>query len=103
VEVLTLRRNRDGEVSLRFLMKELGRRGILSILLEGGPTLNAAALEERIVDRVLLFLAPKIVGGREAPGMIGGEGALRMKNARGVEILKVRRMGPDWMFEGRPA
>jgi diaminohydroxyphosphoribosylaminopyrimidine deaminase/5-amino-6-(5-phosphoribosylamino)uracil reductase len=103
VEVLTVRRNRDGEVSLRFLMKELGRRGILSILLEGGPTLNAAALEERIVDRVLLFLAPKIVGGREAPGMIGGEGALRMKNARGVEILKVRRMGPDWMFEGRPA
>ncbi len=88
---------------MRSLMKELGRRGVLSILLEGGPTLNASALEDKVVDRILLFLAPKIIGGREAPGMIGGKGVLRMKDAPGVEILKVRRLGPDWVIEARPA
>ena len=101
VEVLVIGGGQDGQVHLRALMKELGRRGVLSILLEGGPTLNASALEERVVDRILLFLAPKIIGGKEAPGMIGGKGVLRVKDARRTEILKARRLGPDLVIEGR--
>jgi diaminohydroxyphosphoribosylaminopyrimidine deaminase/5-amino-6-(5-phosphoribosylamino)uracil reductase len=101
VEVLVIGGGQDGQVSLRSLMKELGRRGVLSILLEGGPTLNASALQERVVDRILLFLAPKIIGGKEAPGMIGGKGVLRVKDARRTEILKARRLGPDLVIEGR--
>ena len=103
VEVLVIRGDQAGRVRLRPLVKELGRRGILSILLEGGPTLNASALVEKVVDRILLFLAPKIIGGKEAPGMIGGKGALRVKDARRVEILKIRRMGPDLVIEGKLA
>ena len=103
VEVLVIRGDQAGRVRLRPLVKELGRRGVLSILLEGGPTLNASALEEKVVDRILLFLAPKIIGGKEAPGMIGGKGALRVKDARRVEILKIRRMGPDLVIEGKLA
>ena len=103
VEVLVVPGDQKGRVRLRPLVKELGRRGVLSILLEGGPTLNASALEEKVVDRILLFMAPKVIGGREAPGMIGGKGALRVKDARRVEILKIRRMGPDVLIEGRPA
>jgi diaminohydroxyphosphoribosylaminopyrimidine deaminase/5-amino-6-(5-phosphoribosylamino)uracil reductase len=102
VKVLVIKGNRQGRVKLRSLMKKLGALGIQSVLLEGGPTLNASALEERIVDRILLLVAPKIIGGREAPGMIGGEGVWRMKNARPAEILKVRRMGPDLMIEAKP-
>ena len=102
VKVLVTRGDRRGRVKLRPLMRELRRMGIQSVLLEGGPTLNAGALEERIVDRILLFVAPKIVGGREAPQMVGGEGVWRMKNARQAEILRVRRIGPDLMIEAKP-
>jgi diaminohydroxyphosphoribosylaminopyrimidine deaminase/5-amino-6-(5-phosphoribosylamino)uracil reductase len=102
VEVLIVRRNRQGRVSLLALLKELGSRGIQSILLEGGPTLNASAWEEKIVDRVLLFIGPKVIGGRETPGMMGGEGVGRVKNARKVEFLRVRRVGPDLMLEAKP-
>jgi diaminohydroxyphosphoribosylaminopyrimidine deaminase/5-amino-6-(5-phosphoribosylamino)uracil reductase len=102
LEVLVVKSRKSGEVSLGALMEELGRRGILSILLEGGPTLNAGALEEKIVDRVLLFVAPKIIGGKKAPGMIGGKGVLRAKEALGMETLKMHRVGTDVMIEGKP-
>ena len=102
LEVLTVESRKSGEVSLGALMGELGRRGILSLLLEGGPTLNATALGEKIVDRVLLFVAPKIIGGEKAPGMIGGKGVSRAKRALGMEILRVRRIGADVMIEGKP-
>ena len=102
LEVLVVKNRKTGEVSLGALMEELGRRGILTILLEGGPTLNAGALEEKIVDRVLLFLAPKIIGGKKAPGMIGGKGILRVREALGIEVLQVHKTGTDVMIEGRP-
>jgi diaminohydroxyphosphoribosylaminopyrimidine deaminase/5-amino-6-(5-phosphoribosylamino)uracil reductase len=102
MEVLIVRRDRQGGVSLVALLKELGSRGVQSILLEGGPTLNASAWGEKIVDRVLLFIAPKVIGGRETPGMMGGEGAGKVKNARKVEFLRVRKMGPDLMLEAKP-
>ncbi|NWF53343.1 MAG: bifunctional diaminohydroxyphosphoribosylaminopyrimidine deaminase/5-amino-6-(5-phosphoribosylamino)uracil reductase RibD [Syntrophaceae bacterium] len=102
VEVLIVKNRRNGKVSLGALMEELGRRGILSVLLEGGPTLSASALQEKIVDRILLFVAPKIIGGTESLGAIGGRGILRMREALKVEILRVRRTGPDLMIEGKP-
>jgi diaminohydroxyphosphoribosylaminopyrimidine deaminase/5-amino-6-(5-phosphoribosylamino)uracil reductase len=102
VEVLIVKNRRNGKVSLGALMEELGRRGILSVLLEGGPTLSASALQEKIVDRILLFVAPKIIGGTESLGAIGGRGVLRMREALKVEILRVRRTGPDLMIEGKP-
>ncbi len=89
-----------GRVSLKKLMKELARKGVLSVLLEGGASMNASSLKEGIVDRVLLFLAPKIIGGRQAPGMIGGEGILRMREAGFVQILRIKRSGPDILIEG---
>jgi diaminohydroxyphosphoribosylaminopyrimidine deaminase/5-amino-6-(5-phosphoribosylamino)uracil reductase len=102
VGVLVVRKNRQGRVSLGALLKELGCRGIQSILLEGGPTLNASAWKEKIVDRVLLFVAPKVIGGRETPGVVGGEGVRKVKDARRVEVLRVRRAGPDLMIEAKP-
>jgi diaminohydroxyphosphoribosylaminopyrimidine deaminase/5-amino-6-(5-phosphoribosylamino)uracil reductase len=81
-------------------MKALGRRGVVSVLVEGGSTLNASALREGVVDRLLFFLAPKIIGGQQAPGILGGEGILRIKEAKPVKIMKVRRIGPDVLIEG---
>jgi diaminohydroxyphosphoribosylaminopyrimidine deaminase/5-amino-6-(5-phosphoribosylamino)uracil reductase len=81
-------------------MEELARRGLMSVLLEGGPTLNASALKEGLVDHLLFFFAPKVVGGERAPAMIGGEGALWVQEAQPVRILKIRRIGPDVLIEG---
>ena len=100
VEVAMIARDARGHVSLRGLMKELACRGVVSLLLEGGSTLNASALKEGVVDRLLFFLAPKIIGGQRAPGVIGGDGTLRIKDAEPVEILKVGRIGPDILIEG---
>lgn len=100
LEILIIESDAQGRVSLRALMRELGRRGVVSVLLEGGSTLNASALREGIVDRLLLFFAPKIIGGQRAPGVIGGEGALLIKDAEPVKILKIRRIGPDILIEG---
>ena len=100
VEVLILENDAQGHVGLKALMKELARRGVVSVLLEGGSTLTASAVREEVVDRLLFFLAPKIIGGERAPGVVGGEGILRLKDAKPVKILKVRRMGPDFLIEG---
>jgi diaminohydroxyphosphoribosylaminopyrimidine deaminase/5-amino-6-(5-phosphoribosylamino)uracil reductase len=100
VEVLLIGRMIQGRVSLKALMKELGRRSVVSILLEGGSTLTASALREKVVDRLLFFFAPKIIGGERAPGVVGGEGILHLQDAQRVKILKVRRMGPDLVIEG---
>ncbi len=102
VEAVVLRSDRENRVSLKALLRELGRRGVLTVLLEGGPTLHASALQEKIVDRFLIFLAPKIIGGEKAPGMIGGTGAHRMRDARPLKILSIRRLGSDLLIEGEP-
>lgn len=100
VEVLVVESNVQRQVSLKALMKELARRGLMSVLLEGGPTLNASAVRERLVDHLLFFFAPKVIGGQRAPGVIGGEGALRIQEAARVRILKIRRIGEDVLIEG---
>jgi diaminohydroxyphosphoribosylaminopyrimidine deaminase/5-amino-6-(5-phosphoribosylamino)uracil reductase len=100
LEVSTLPQDPEGRVDLSALMKKLGERGVLSVLLEGGTRLNGSALEAGIVDRILLFIAPKIIGGEKAPGLIGGEGIDRMKEALPVKFVRLRRLGPDILVEG---
>ena len=103
VEVWALPKNSRGKVNLGVLMKKLGERGIVSVLLEGGAQLNASALRERLVDRLLFFYAPKIAGGAKAPGVIGGEGVRRMRDAAQVELVRIRRIGPDLLVEAKLA
>jgi diaminohydroxyphosphoribosylaminopyrimidine deaminase/5-amino-6-(5-phosphoribosylamino)uracil reductase len=103
VEVWALPKNSRGKVNLGVLMKKLGERGIVSVLLEGGAQLNASALRERLVDRLLFFYAPKIAGGAKAPGVIGGEGVRRMRDAVQVELVRIRRIGPDLLVEAKLA
>ena len=100
VDILLMPADRQRRVSLPSLMGELGHRGIVSILLEGGPTLNAGALKENLVDRLIFFLSPKLIGGEKAPGAIGGEGVLLAKEAQAMKILQIKRFGPDLMIEG---
>jgi diaminohydroxyphosphoribosylaminopyrimidine deaminase/5-amino-6-(5-phosphoribosylamino)uracil reductase len=99
VEVLRLPAMADGRVDLVALMQELAQRKIISILVEGGGTLNAALLERRLAHRVLFFLAPKLIGGRDAPTPIEGEGVADLGASTLLGRLQFRRFGPDVAIE----
>ncbi len=96
VRVLVCGKDRVG---LRALMPALAALGIRRILIEGGGELNAEALDEGIVDRLLVFVAPKIIGGRAAKPVVGGKGAPAMKDALALSPPKVRRVGADVLLE----
>jgi diaminohydroxyphosphoribosylaminopyrimidine deaminase / 5-amino-6-(5-phosphoribosylamino)uracil reductase len=86
-------------VDLKKLMIALGAMGIKRILIEGGSELNALAMKAGIVDRLYLFIAPKIIGGRGAKPVIGGFGIGRMENAVALSKPRVRKIGKDVLLE----
>jgi diaminohydroxyphosphoribosylaminopyrimidine deaminase/5-amino-6-(5-phosphoribosylamino)uracil reductase len=90
----------DHGVDLKCLMKELGKRKIDSVLLEGGSELNYSALEADIIDKVIAFIAPKIIGGREAKTSVGGLGRNVMEDAIELSHIKTQSFGEDIMIEG---
>jgi diaminohydroxyphosphoribosylaminopyrimidine deaminase / 5-amino-6-(5-phosphoribosylamino)uracil reductase len=90
----------QGRVSLRSLMKELGRRGITSVLVEGGSEINAAMFKSRLVDHVRLYVAPKLLGGRNATGLIGGASPASLKKTLKLRNMRARLVGGDIVVEG---
>lgn len=99
VEVLVLP-SEEGRVSWPALLKTLGEREITSVLLEGGAEVNASALAKGVVDRVIAFIAPRIFGGREAPGPVGGIGVSQPDEAWELEQVEVHPSGTDIMITG---
>lgn len=99
VDVILLPDSND-RVSLSSLMDCLGSREISSVLIEGGATVNAAALESGIVDKVLLFFAPILIGGTTSPGFVGGAGCKDLASAWSLESISIKNIGPDLLFEG---
>ncbi|HHW41479.1 MAG TPA: bifunctional diaminohydroxyphosphoribosylaminopyrimidine deaminase/5-amino-6-(5-phosphoribosylamino)uracil reductase RibD [Syntrophomonadaceae bacterium] len=93
----------EGRVGLCSLLEELGKRGVLSVLLEGGSTLNAAALAAGIVDKFIFFYAPKIIGGKGAPGPFGGTGINFLNDAIEIKELSWEKIGSDLMLVCYPA
>ena len=87
-------------VDLEWLMTKLGRRGITSIMIEGGSSLGAYALQDGIVDKVVFFIAPKIIGGRDSIPAIGGSVFRRLEDAYKIRDLRTRKIGEDIMVEG---
>lgn len=91
----------DGpQVDICKLVKLLGEKEITSVLIEGGSAVHASAFNAGIVDKAAWFIAPKIIGGREAPGPVGGTGADDPSEAIELEMVKVRRLGTDILIEG---
>jgi diaminohydroxyphosphoribosylaminopyrimidine deaminase / 5-amino-6-(5-phosphoribosylamino)uracil reductase len=86
---------RDGRVDLRELMAKLAQLELSTVLVEGGAELAGSLLRDDLVDRLVFFVAPKLLGGRTAPGPLGGKGASLMADARPVYDLTVRRYGDD--------
>ncbi len=99
-ETLVVPGTDDGRVGLGPLLDELGRRGILSVLVEGGAEVHASFLAEGLVDKVQAYIAPIVIGGRHAPGPIGGEGAVRLQDAIRLIGLETTRIGDDLSITG---
>ncbi len=89
-----------GGVSLDHLLRELAARGITSLLVEGGERLLGAFFDASFVDRVVAFVAPKIVGGARAKSPVGGKGVALPGEAENLLEVKRRTLGGDLMVEG---
>jgi len=76
-------------------LARLAGEGVQSLLLEGGPTLAGAFLRARLIDKLVLFLAPKLVGGDDAPPLFDGHGARTLAEAVPLRGLQVGRAGED--------
>lgn len=101
IEVLRLP-DCGGRVALGPLLETLGRRGIISVLVEGGGAIHASFLEGRFAHRLLWFISPKVVGGRDAITPVEGSGAASLSDALPLDRLTARRLGPDFMIECGP-
>jgi diaminohydroxyphosphoribosylaminopyrimidine deaminase/5-amino-6-(5-phosphoribosylamino)uracil reductase len=92
--------NSPRRVSLERLMEALGKRGALSVMIEGGAEINASALREGIVDKVLVFLAPILIGGKSTPTAVGGEGIETLSQALRLRDVRIERFDGDILVEG---
>ncbi|MBD2846815.1 bifunctional diaminohydroxyphosphoribosylaminopyrimidine deaminase/5-amino-6-(5-phosphoribosylamino)uracil reductase RibD [Paenibacillus sp. IB182496] len=90
------------QVDLRLAMRRLAELEISSILLEGGGRLNGAMLQARLVNKLRLFFAPKIIGGASAPVSFELEGWERMADAVQLDRMEVERVGGDLCISGYP-
>ena len=97
-QVLKLPATDEGRVSFPDLLDELGKRDILSVLVEGGAEVHAAMFEQDLVDKVCAYVAPKLIGGRQAPGPLGGAGIDRLGDATRLNDVDVTRLGEDFMI-----
>lgn len=97
-EILTVN-EKEHHVDLKELMVRLGEMQIDSILLEGGGTLNWSALNEGIVNKIMLFLAPKVFGGEAAKSPVAGIGVSHPSDAFFFENMKYQTIGEDLLLE----
>jgi len=89
-----------GLVALKPLLEELGRRQVQSLLVEGGGETLGSFFDQRLVDKFYFFYAPKILGGKSAPGMLAGVGVQRLGEALQARELRVRKLEPDLLVMG---
>jgi diaminohydroxyphosphoribosylaminopyrimidine deaminase/5-amino-6-(5-phosphoribosylamino)uracil reductase len=90
----------EGRVDLEPLLDELGRRGMLSVLVEGGGEVHASFFGSGLVDKVFAYVAPMLIGGRSTPGPIGGAGIERLDEALRIHDVEIARIGSDLLVTG---
>jgi diaminohydroxyphosphoribosylaminopyrimidine deaminase/5-amino-6-(5-phosphoribosylamino)uracil reductase len=91
-----------GKVCFKRLMEILGEREMTSVLIEGGGEINASAVAAGVVDKVMCFVAPKLIGGRNAPGPIGGEGVSSLSDVPKLKRISITPIpdSDDFLIEG---
>jgi diaminohydroxyphosphoribosylaminopyrimidine deaminase/5-amino-6-(5-phosphoribosylamino)uracil reductase len=98
-EVVVLDADPDGGVAPVALVRELGKRDVQGVLLEGGARLAWSFLRDDLVDRVVHYVAPSIVGGSDAVGAVAGAGFVPVQAARRLSFERIDWVGPDLRVE----
>jgi diaminohydroxyphosphoribosylaminopyrimidine deaminase / 5-amino-6-(5-phosphoribosylamino)uracil reductase len=98
-EILTLDRDADGQVSLPALVQALGKREVQSLLVEGGATLAWSFVRDGLADKIVVYLAPILIGGTAAAGVLAGEGFAPVSDALALDFEEVVRIGSDLRLE----
>ncbi len=93
-------KDNSGRVDIRSLLRELAKREVTSVLIEGGGETVASALEAGLVDKVYFFIASKIIGGRKATTSVEGEGVEKAGKAIRLKKMSYRKIGDDLLIEG---
>ena len=98
-DVLVVDRDAHGGVSLRALMDALGKRDVQGVLVEGGATLAWSFVRDALVDKVVMYVAPTLIGGADAPGVVAGVGFAPVSAALQLDFEEVERFGRDLRLE----
>lgn len=93
-------KEKEGQVNLKDMMKKLARLEITNLLVEGGGTLIGSLFDEGLVDKILFFISPKIIGGKEAISSVMGRGISRIDKVFKLKEVRIRRIGEDLLVEG---
>lgn len=89
-------------ISLLDLLPRLGELGVTSLFVEGGATVNTIFLNSKLVNQMIVYIAPKLIGGSEAPTFFAGEGFQQMKDALNLQLESVERIGADIKIVAQP-
>lgn len=98
VNVLRAPVRRDGRLDLRWLLRQLGRENVTSLLVEGGGEVNASFLLNRLAQRIVFFYSPKVLGGKKARHAVAGDGATGWPDILTLREVEWRRLGADLML-----
>jgi diaminohydroxyphosphoribosylaminopyrimidine deaminase/5-amino-6-(5-phosphoribosylamino)uracil reductase len=100
--VIPTRAGPDGRVDLREVLAELGRRDVVSLLVEGGGIVLGSLFDAGLVDKLQAFIAPVIIGGEGAASPVEGRGVLRLADSWRLERTRLEAIGTDWLVTGYP-
>ncbi len=93
-------KEKEGQINLKDMMKKLVQFEITNILVEGGGTLIGSLFDEGLVDKIMFFISPKIIGGKEAISSVIGKGVSRIDKAIKLKEISFKRIGEDFLIEG---
>ncbi|MFH1061725.1 MAG: bifunctional diaminohydroxyphosphoribosylaminopyrimidine deaminase/5-amino-6-(5-phosphoribosylamino)uracil reductase RibD [Candidatus Omnitrophota bacterium] len=101
VDVIICPADKNKAVDIKYLISELAKNEISSILVEGGGKLNGSFFDAKLVDRAFFFIAPKIIGGEHAVSTVAGSGCAKLEHAISLEDVKYLQLGEDLLIEGK--
>ncbi|MBI5635827.1 RibD family protein [Candidatus Micrarchaeota archaeon] len=89
-------------IDLRALLRKLAENNVCSVLVEGGGGVNAGFVEENLVDELVFFICPKIIGGKDAKTPVEGIGVRKVRLAKQLLFEKIERIGRDLVVYAKP-
>ena len=101
VDVIVVDKDENDKVDIEKLLDILGQQNICSILVEGGATLSGSFVAKKLVDKVYFFIAPKIIGGKEAKTPVAGTGILNLQEALALKDIQIEKLKEDILIIGR--